>query len=80
MTTAGRMVRETFPNFARGGSAGHWMAGAVKPSHKGLFKEKADRAGESTHAYAEEKKDAPGALGKEARLALTFERHRPHKG
>ena len=49
-----------------------WIKGAVKPSHKGLFKEKADRAGMSTAAYAEKEKGAPGALGKEARLARTF--------
>ena len=72
--------RETFPNYASGGRAGNWMAGAVKPSHKGLFRAKAERAGMSTHAYAVKKQDAPGALGKEARLALTFERNRPHKG
>lgn len=56
---------------------GDWMASAVKPSHKGLFRKKAEAAGETTHEYAEKKKGAPGALGKEARLALTFEKERP---
>lgn len=55
------------------------MQGAVKPSHEGVFSEKAKRAGMSTHAYAEKKHDAPGKLGKEARLALVFENERPHK-
>lgn len=49
-----------------------WIKGAVKPSHKGRFKAKAERAGMSTAAYAAKEKDAPGALGKEARLAQTF--------
>ena len=49
-----------------------WIKGAVKPSHKGRFKAKAERAGMSTAAYAEKEKGAPGALGKEARLAQTF--------
>lgn len=49
-----------------------WIKKAVKPSRKGVFKEKAERAGMSTAAYAEKEKDAPGKLGKEARLAKTF--------
>lgn len=40
---------------------------------KGAFTKKADAAGKSVHQYAEEKKDAPGRTGKQARLALTFE-------
>lgn len=51
-----------------------WIRGAVK--HPGAFKAKAEHAGKSTHAFAEEKKDASGALGKQARLALTFEKMR----
>lgn len=57
-----------------------WMQTAVKPSHKGKFSAKAQAAGKSTHEYAEEEKNAGGTLGKEANLALTFEKHRPHKG
>ena len=52
-----------------------WMQGAVK--HPGVFRKAAQRAGESTHEYAEKKKGAPGKLGKRARLALTFEKERP---
>ena len=41
---------------------------------EGAFTAKAKKAGKSVHEYAEEKKDAPGRLGKQARLALTFEK------
>jgi hypothetical protein len=54
-----------------------WMKDAVKPSRKGVFKAKAERAGMSTSAFAAKEKNAPGKLGKEARLAQTFERERP---
>lgn len=54
-----------------------WMKGAVKPSRKGVFKEKAERAGMSTSAYAAKEAHAPGKLGKEARLAQTFAKNRP---
>lgn len=40
--------------------------------NKGLFKKKAQAAGESTQAYASQESDAPGKLGKEARLASTL--------
>lgn len=50
-----------------------WIQGAVPKAHEGKFTAKADRAGKSVADYAAEKKDAPGALGKEARLAQTFE-------
>ena len=53
----------------------HWMQTAVKPSHKGLFTEKANAAGKSVSEYAHEKEHAKGTLGKEARLALVFEHH-----
>lgn len=56
----------------------NWMKGAVK--RPGAFKAKAERAGMSTHAYAEKEKGAPGRTGKQARLALTFEKMRPHRG
>jgi hypothetical protein len=48
-----------------------WIAAATENAH-GQFREKAQAAGESTHAYAEEKKAAPGKLGKQARLALAL--------
>jgi len=57
--------------------AGNWMKNAVKPSRKGVFKAKAEQAGMSTAAYAAKEKNAPGKLGKEARLAQTFAKHRP---
>lgn len=50
----------------------NWIKKAVKPSHKGDFRKKAEAAGMSTAAYAEKEKDAPGALGKQARLASTL--------
>ena len=49
-----------------------WIKNAVKPSSKGKFAAKAKDAGESTSSYADEKSSAPGALGKEARLAKTL--------
>lgn len=48
----------------------HWIAGAIK--HPGAFKAKAEKAGMSTAAYAEKKANAPGTLGKQARLAKTL--------
>jgi hypothetical protein len=50
-----------------------WIKKAVPKAHEGKFTEKAKRAGKTVHEYAEEKKGASGTLGKEARLALTFE-------
>jgi hypothetical protein len=46
----------------------HWMKEAFANSH-GQFKAKAAAAGKSTAEYASEKSDAPGKLGKQARLA-----------
>ncbi len=57
----------------------NWMAWAVKPSHKGVFKAKAAAAGMSTAAYATKEAGAKGTLGKQARLAKTFARFRPKK-
>lgn len=56
-----------------------WIKKAVKPSRKGVFKAKAEEAGMSTAAYAAKEKDAPGKLGKEARLAETFAGMRKRK-
>lgn len=50
----------------------NWVKKAVPESRKGVFKAKAEAAGMSTKAYAAKEKDAPGALGKEARLATTL--------
>ncbi len=53
---------------------------AIKPSHKGLFKAKAEAAGMSTAAYAREHEHDSGTLGKEARLAQTLmSMHHAHK-
>jgi hypothetical protein len=48
-----------------------WIQGATKNAH-GQFAAKAKAAGMSTRAYAQAKKNAPGVLGKQARLALTL--------
>ncbi len=48
-----------------------WIKKAVAGG-KGAFKAKADAAGKSTAEFAAEKADAPGKLGKEARLASTL--------
>ena len=45
-----------------------WMSKAFSNSH-GQFKAKAEKAGKSTAAFAREKENAPGKLGKQARLA-----------
>ncbi len=50
--------------------AEHW----IKDAHlkEGTFTKKAHRAGESVAEYAKDKKDAPGKLGKQARLAAVL--------
>lgn len=50
----------------------NWIKGAVPKAHEGKFTAKAKAAGKSVAEYASEKSDAPGTLGKEARLATTF--------
>jgi hypothetical protein len=47
-----------------------WIKGAIK--RPGAFKAKAKAAGKSTAEFAREKADAPGRLGKQARLAETL--------
>ena len=58
--------------------ANKWMqkaADSIKAKGtKGSFSRMAKKAGESTHAFAEEKQSAPGKTGKKARLALAFEK------
>lgn len=49
-----------------------WIQRAVKPASKGKFTAKAAKAGKSVAAFAQEKKSAPGKIGKEARLAITL--------
>lgn len=48
-----------------------WVQSATANSH-GQFRRKAEAAGESTREFAEEKANAPGLLGKQARLAKTL--------
>lgn len=50
-----------------------WIQAAVPKSHEGKFTAKAKAAGKSVAEYAAEKADAPGTLGRQARLAQTFE-------
>jgi hypothetical protein len=47
---------------------------------EGAFSAKAKKAGVPTQEYAKEKAKAPGKLGKQARLALTFSKMRKKKG
>jgi hypothetical protein len=49
-----------------------WIQKAIK--HPGAFTKSAKKAGKSVAAYAEEKKGAPGVLGKRARLAQTLKK------
>ena len=48
-----------------------WIQGATSSAH-GQFRKKAEAAGKSTKAFAEEKKDAGGTVGKQANLALNL--------
>lgn len=56
--------------------AKHWMQsvskGIEKRGTKGVFKAAAERAGKSTHEFAEKHKHSSGKIGKRARLALAF--------
>lgn len=57
----------------------NWIKKAVPKSHEGKFSAKAAAAGKSTAEFAAEKAGAPGKLGKEARLAQTFQKIRPKR-
>ena len=48
-----------------------WIQSATANAH-GQFREKAERAGESTRQYADEHKSDGGKTGKQARLALAL--------
>lgn len=50
-----------------------WIQKAVPKENEGKFTEKARAAGMSVGAFANKEKNAAGTLGKEARLAKTFE-------
>ncbi len=55
--------------------AENFIKGAIK--RPGAFRAKAQAAGKSTAAFAQEKKGAPGRLGRQARLAITLGKLRP---
>lgn len=55
-----------------------WIKGATENAH-GQFKAKAEAAGKSTSEFAREHEDAPGKLGKQARLAETLMKMHSHK-
>jgi len=57
----------------------NWIKKAVPAAHRGKFREKAERAGMSTAAYAKKEAHAPGTLGKEARLAENFAGFSPRR-
>lgn len=48
----------------------HWIEHAHL--NKGSFSAKAKKAGMSTQGFAKKESDAPGKIGKQARLARTF--------
>ena len=50
----------------------NWIKKAVPKERRGVFKAKAEAAGETTKEYASEKASAPGELGREARLATNL--------
>ena len=54
----------------------NWMAAeSEREKHagtKGVFKRAAERAGMSTHAYAEKKKHNSGTVGQRARMAVAY--------
>lgn len=56
-----------------------WIQKATEGAH-GQFRAKAERAGESTHAFAEEHKGESGKTGKQARLALALMSASGHTG
>lgn len=47
----------------------NWIKKAVPKGRRGVFKAKAERAGETTREFAKEHSGSSGTLGKEARLA-----------
>jgi len=49
-----------------------WISKAIKPSHKGEFRAKAEAAGETTREYANEHAGDSGKTGAQARLAKTL--------
>lgn len=46
-----------------------WVKNVTEHMDKGVFRKKAERAGKTTEAYAEEHEHSKGKIGKQARLA-----------
>lgn len=55
-----------------GGGPKKWIASAIKPSHKGEFKAKAEAAGETTRQFAKAHEHDSGKTGQQSRLAETL--------
>lgn len=49
-----------------------WVKNVAEHMHKGAFREKAERAGEPTAAYAREHEHDSGQTGRQARLAKSL--------
>lgn len=77
MSNASEMAQKIHHGAPKGTLFGHKRSSVVK--HPGAFRAAANRAGESTHELAEEKKHSSGTIGKRARLALAFETMRKRK-
>lgn len=52
----------------------NWIAGAIE--HPGALTKKAESAGQSPQAYAQEHKQGKGTTGKQARLAIILAKMR----
>lgn len=50
----------------------NWIKSAIPESHKGDFREKAEKAGKTTGAFAKEHEHDSGKTGAQARLAETL--------
>ena len=68
------MSRSKRVPFAKGGGKPRTVnlgqKGSFQIKHPGVFRAKAQAAGESTAAYAQQEKGAPGATGRQARAAI----------
>ncbi len=51
-----------------------WIQDAISEKTKGSFTAKAKKAGVGVQQFAKKKAKAPGKLGKQARLAMTFKK------
>jgi hypothetical protein len=69
--TLADIASRTVPAGAKPMAKKKWIAKATSNAH-GQFAAKAKAAGKTTREFAAEKSDAPGRLGKQARLAQTL--------